>query len=136
MFLVVTGKIVIDWRERSCGHELRDHVVAEHRHIRKSACRERAHQPLLLIRPRDDLHINLDFGVNLFELGDGIFPGSDIGVAGRKLPKDDMRFSDCAICAGGDGESDASNNLRKPGSKIAGEMKLHKHMSSMTQAMR
>jgi hypothetical protein len=72
----------------------------------------------------------------VFELGDGIFPGSDIGVAGRKLPKDDMRFSDCAIGAGGDGESDASNKLRKPGSKIAGEMRLHKHMSSMTQAMR
>jgi hypothetical protein len=83
-----------------------------------------------LIRPRDDLHIHLDFGVNFFELGDGIFPGSDIGVAGRKLPKDDMRFSECAIGAGGEGESGASKNLRKPGSKIAGEMKLMANLIS------
>jgi hypothetical protein len=55
MFLVVTGKIFIDWRGRSCGHELRDDVVAKHRDIRKSACRERSDQPLLLIRPWDDL---------------------------------------------------------------------------------
>ena len=47
-----------------------------------------------------------------------------------------MRFSDRKIGAGGDGEGDASNNLREPGSKATGEMKLHKHVSFMTQAMR
>jgi hypothetical protein len=47
-----------------------------------------------------------------------------------------MRFSDRKIGTGGDGKSDASNNLRKPGSKIAGKIKLHKQMSLMTQAMR
>ena len=67
--LGVIGRDVFVERGEGAGRlELGDDVVAQHRDVGKTAGRECGHEALLLLRPRHQLHVDLDVGIRGLEL--------------------------------------------------------------------